>query len=125
MPQIVIEYDVEQIDEEQLNRLAETLAPLCAKLFSVSVWDIQSSEFGFKFEQIMPPSRSTHNVIVRIALHNFKNRLAHAPEHAAHIKESVLRILASYGHLDDTTVGVALSYLPIEWSEGKVNDIEL
>lgn len=121
MLQTIVEYDIENLDVEQLNRLAETLAPLCARLFSVDKWQIEPDEFGFKFDKIERPSRSTHNVVVRIMLHNFKARLDTTLMDACQIKNQVIVVLRSYGHPEGTTVGVALSYMPIEWNEGLIS----
>ncbi len=117
MPQIIIEYDIEGFDVvEQQERLAQNLALLCAELFSVDEWAISPDEFGFKFDKIEWPSYSTHNVIIRIALHNFEARVRLTEEHAKRVKNITCTLLMGYGHIEGTTVGVALSYLPSEWA---------
>lgn len=125
MPQIIVEYDLERLDDEQLARIGHNLSHLCSQLFSVNKWQIRPDDFSLKFDKVEWPNRTTHNVIVRMLLHDFEERRKHAQEHAEQIRNEVLTVLASYGAPSITSVGVSLGYLPIEWSERVIYPGEL
>jgi hypothetical protein len=126
MPQIIVEYDLKLLDDEQLERLDINLTTLCFDLLSSGgEWVVPQDKIGFKPVKIVPPARSTHNVIVRLNLHDFPERLSQAAEHAMLIEKATRTVLTSYGHPEGTRIGVGLSYGTIEWAEGMINYGEL
>lgn len=122
MPQIIVEYDLDGLDIEQLQTLDDRLCRICATILSVDEWPISTADFGFKPEKLEAPARGTHNVVVRLLLHNFEVRVGLASEHKVRIMNAVRTVLASYGHPATTTVGVSLGYLNVEWIDGQIGD---
>lgn len=121
MPQIIIEHDI-PLDKAIKVKLIEVLEELCARLFSVDNWSLEPREFGFKFDRITPPDRSTNSVVVRMTLHDFGDwfRVKRSDAHAALIRNAVLDVL----DVSSTTpsVGVALTYAHVAWSSVTIND---
>lgn len=125
MPQIIIEHDI-PLNETVLTRLKETLKRVCARFFSTDELKLEPADFGFKFDFIRSPSESTHNVVVRIVLHNFHERTQRAKNHAPLLRNAVLLVLDEHGYgsrFSRVTVGVSLVLAQVEWCAGTIDDV--
>lgn len=132
MPQVIIEHDISLSDKTKV-RLVETLRKLCARLFSTEAWPLTLDDFGVKFNHLKPPSRSTNNVVVRITLHPFEDRIERSETHAVLIRNAVLLALEADKQLLEKavgasllirpTVGVSLTYAHIAWCSGTFEDV--
>jgi hypothetical protein len=126
MPQIIVEYTESfrsQVADWFEESIEQELRRHCAELFSVKEWRLKPDDFSFDFRSIKPPSSSTDDVVIRIALHNFEERVAKMEEHAETIKLVVAWVVKRAnpgGWITWPTVGVSLSYMPIAWSSGSV-----
>ena len=125
MPQIIVEHDID-IDFRTLENLREKLSDLCAKLFKTTGWPLSGSDFRFKFERVLPPSTTTHNVIISMSLHDFPERIHHSEAHAEQIRNAVIKTLNNHEfYLEKQsfpTVGVDLTYAHKAWSAGSLLD---
>ena len=125
MPQIIVEHDID-IDFRTLESLRRELSSLCAKLFMTSGWPLSGSDFRFKFERGLPPSTTTHNVIISMLLHDFPERIHHSEAHAEQIRNAVIETLYNGGFYmvkpSSPTVGVDLTYAHKAWSAGSLLD---
>ena len=125
MPQITVEYNID-IDFRTLESLRDELSRLCAKLFRTNGWPLRGSDFRFKFERVLPPSTTTHNVIISMLLHDFPERIHHSEAHAEQIRDAVIKTLNNGGFYmvepSSPTVGVDLTYAHKAWSAGSLLD---
>lgn len=129
MPDIIIEY-TESFRQQAAHWLEDVLkqrlGQVCVDCFTVPTWPLSTRSFGFKFVTVRPPDTATNDVIVRIELHNFPERVQAAEEHARIIRDATILIIERsnpMGWIVKPSVGVGLKYTPTAWSSGTIYDI--
>lgn len=101
------------------DEFKEGLTACAAGLFAVDEWPLSLHDFGVTFDFVAWPSTLTNDLVVRIPLHDFPERVAQADHHTDEIIAFVGTFWASRG-VPNWTVGVSLTYVTTSWQSAQI-----
>jgi hypothetical protein len=124
VPDIQISYRPGALSVEEIEELKARLRLECVRRFSVGQLKLSLTDFRFHVFEATPPSELDRDVIVRIELHNFAERIqADRPDSNARELASELRDKLMYRHSTTgwripgpRSVGVSLVFPAIYWA---------
>jgi hypothetical protein len=116
VPPIRIEFMPETLDETVAEKLMEVLRTDAAERFSVPSRQLTPGDMTVIFDELHPWSEPTHDIVVRMDLHNDPHRLAKDIDaEAGKMAKLIANALEELKVDEDVTIGVALMYGPIGW----------
>lgn len=116
MPQVITDALPGVLNEMQIESLKGFMREACQRLFSTSELELDWRSFGFSFPVLGLGSEPTHDVVVRMRLASFPERLATAPMSAVELHVGILDTLYGARGSDKKTserdyrVGVYLDF---------------
>jgi hypothetical protein len=121
VPPIRIEFMPETLDEDAAQKLKDVLRKDTSKRFSVSSRQLTEGDMTVIFDELHPWSEPTHDIVVRMDLHNDSERLEKDIDaEAQQIADLIAATLQDLSVEEETTIGVAPMYGPIGWGTATV-----
>lgn len=120
MPPLYVEFMPDTIDGEAAQKLVDVLRPDTAERFGVPGRPLTEDDMTVIFVELHKWSEPTHDIVVRMQLHNDQQRLDKADHDAAEMAHLIADTLRELRIEEELTVGVALGYFPIAWGTASV-----